>query len=299
MALQKCGLNLNRACKELQPHGTLEFPCAGYSERYTSHPEDAIPWHWHEELEILYLKAGRMKLQIPGKTFHMAERDVFIVNSGVLHSAAAEPDCQLQSVVFSSLLVTGSAASILASKYIGPLTACASFDGCPLNGLLETADAANDFTAAFEALAAGAPGYEFIVRERLSAICLALYRHFERDICVGPVELGQDGVRMRKMLDFIHSRFSEDIGLAEIAKAADIGERECLRCFQRTIQVSPVQYLLKYRITQGASLLLRNPSGSVSEIAGRCGFDSSSNFSQTFKKFFLCTPREYRKGNQP
>lgn len=27
MALQKCALNVNNKNKELQPHGTLEFPC--------------------------------------------------------------------------------------------------------------------------------------------------------------------------------------------------------------------------------------------------------------------------------
>ena len=30
MALQECRLNLNQKLKELRPHGTLEFPCAGY-----------------------------------------------------------------------------------------------------------------------------------------------------------------------------------------------------------------------------------------------------------------------------
>ncbi len=43
MALQACGLNLNRGLKELQPHGTLAFPCAGYSALYTDKPEDIIP----------------------------------------------------------------------------------------------------------------------------------------------------------------------------------------------------------------------------------------------------------------
>ena len=58
MALQECGLNLDRGLKELQPHGTLEFPCAGYSARYTGQQRDGIPWHWHEELELLYVQEG-------------------------------------------------------------------------------------------------------------------------------------------------------------------------------------------------------------------------------------------------
>ena len=45
MALQECGLNLNRVSKELQPHGTIDFPCAGYTSYHTERQEDIIPWH--------------------------------------------------------------------------------------------------------------------------------------------------------------------------------------------------------------------------------------------------------------
>ncbi|WP_312476556.1 AraC family transcriptional regulator [Neobacillus sp.] len=96
------------------------------------------------------------------------------------------------------------------------------------------------------------------------------------------------------MLDYIHNNFSDNLTLANIAKVADIGERECLRCFQRTIQRSPIQYLLKYRIMQGADFLLKYPATSISEISSFCGLDSPSNFSKMFKRFYNCTPREYR-----
>ena len=108
-----------------------------------------------------------------------------------------------------------------------------------------------------------------------------------------------DNIRIQKMISFIHEHFQENLDLAQIARAADIGERECLRCFNRAFQTSPIQYLLKYRITQGASMLLRSPHSSISSIAGMCGFNSPSNFSQMFVRFFKCTPREYRKTNCP
>ena len=83
MGLQKCALNLNRIGKELQPHGTAQFPCAGYSAVYTDKPEDVIPWHWHEELEIVYVETGSLKLQIPGKTFHLGQGEGFVINSNL------------------------------------------------------------------------------------------------------------------------------------------------------------------------------------------------------------------------
>ena len=100
------------------------------------------------------------------------------------------------------------------------------------------------------------------------------------------------------MLAFIQEHFDRPLTLAEIASAAGIGERECLRCFGKTIHIPPMQYLLKYRIMQGADALLARPADSVAQIAARCGFDNPSNFSQQFRRFYGCSPREYRNRKQ-
>lgn len=128
-------------------------------------------------------------------------------------------------------------------------------------------------------------------------LCYELYLIYEYEIQKGEAGFNQDNLRIRRMLDYIHAHFSDHIGLSQIAGIADIGERECLRCFQRTIQLSPMQYLLKYRMMQGAKLLEMGSSQSVSEIASLCGFDSPSNFSRMFKRFYNYTPREYRNAN--
>ena len=69
MALQECGLNLNRVSKELKPHGSIEFPCAGYASHHTEHPEAVIPWHWPEEMEIVMITEGQMKLKTSAASF--------------------------------------------------------------------------------------------------------------------------------------------------------------------------------------------------------------------------------------
>ena len=61
MPLQECSVNVNRELKELRPHGTLDFPCAGYSALYADDEGDIITWHWHEEMEIVYVMEGCME----------------------------------------------------------------------------------------------------------------------------------------------------------------------------------------------------------------------------------------------
>ncbi len=293
MGLQKCGLNLNRKQRELQPHGTIAFPCAGYSELHTNKPEDVIPWHWHEELEIVYIKNGELRLQIPAVTFDLKKGDCIVINSSILHYGYTAACCELCSLVFSPMLIAGTSDSVFTKKYLSPLISCPSFHAFLLTDGNNRKEI-GDFINAFEALACDADGMEFTVRESLSHICFFLYQQFEKNMGILEKHLDLDNLRMRKMLDYIHENFAENITLAQIAKEADIGERECLRCFKRTIQTSPMQYLVKYKILQSAALLLQNPSHSISEIAMQCGFDSPSNFSKMFRRFYACTPKEYK-----
>lgn len=294
MALQKCMLNLNQKLKELNPHGTLEFPCAGYSSFYTDKEENAIPWHWHEEFEIIHIVEGCLKLKMPSQSVFIEKGTAFALNSNVLHYGIGADRCQLHSLVFSPGLIFGDKDSVFSRKYIRPLLSCDSFGGFSILPS-EDREMMDCFCHAFEAMQQEPPGFEFIVRENLSRICFDLTGKFEDKLNVPHTAQNQDNLRIRKMLTYIHENYSKDISLAEIARAADIGERECLRCFQKTIQLSPIQYLLKYRIMQSAEMLLYDPQRSISEIALSCGFDSPSNFAQTFRRFYNCTPREYRK----
>lgn len=293
MALQECGLNLNKASKELQPHGSLDFPCAGYSSHHMGRPGSVIPWHWHEEMEIVYIESGQMKIKIPSKTFLLKKGDCIVINANMLHYAAAAPECDLRSLVFNPALITGRDDLVFAKKYIQPLLSCPSFSGYYINGEINGA-VGRWFQNAFEALERDDYGFEFTVRENLSRICLFLHREFEPQIEIQNALLNQDNLRIRKMLAYIHKNFADALSLADISKEAGISERECLRCFQKTIQLSPIQYLLKYRVMQGAEMLLRNPASSILEISVLCGFNSQSNFAKMFKRFYNCTPREYR-----
>lgn len=294
MALQQCGLNTNRAARELQAHGTPNFPCAAYSLSLSEGPEEAVSWHWHEELEIIYIESGLFSARIPSASLCLSAGDCLVINGNVLHFGSALKPCRLSSLVFSPKLVTGGDPWVFGPKYMAPLISCPSFSArlLPGDGPIP---AAAWFLEAFEALRDESFGFEFAVRENLSKICLELYRDFKEDMALPVGGQGRDERRLRAMLEFIHQNAREPVSLGQIAGAAGIGERECLRCFQKTIQLSPIQYLLKYRAMEGARLLLSEPASSISQVAADCGFDSPSNFSKIFKRFYKAAPRDYRR----
>ena len=86
MSLHACGINppldLSPQQRELKPQGTLDFPCAGYAERYAPGPGHSLPWHWHAEFEVIHILSGQLTVETPGAQYHLDEGDCIAVNAG-------------------------------------------------------------------------------------------------------------------------------------------------------------------------------------------------------------------------
>ena len=70
-------------------------------------------------------------------------------------------------------------------------------------------------------------------------------------------------------------------------------ESVLLRSFKKTVGVSPMRYLINYRIEKAGVLLLSTTSKSC-DIAIQCGFNDFSYFTKLFHKKKGKTPIEYR-----
>ena len=292
MSLRSCGMNLDCVRREMQARGTQEFPCEGYRMHCDQIPGNQIQWHWHDEIEVIFVQRGTLLLRASSRTERLNEGDFAVISASVLHAAEGSPQADGYSIVFHPALIGGKEESVFERRYIQPLLRCREFD-CAVFRRNETME--KQMLRMFEMLREDTVGYEFVVREVLSQICLELCsRYFSRP-ATESLPANQDRKRIEEMMLFIQDHYAEDIRLCDIASAGRVGERECLRCFQRSLGQSPIQYLMSYRLLRAANLLRSEPEKGISEIAERCGFSSASYFSHQFRKFFHCTPKEYRK----
>ena len=67
---------------------------------------------------------------------------------------------------------------------------------------------------------------------------------------------------LKRMLNYIHTHFSETIRVSDVAAQDLISERACYRLFQSRIQCSPNAYITGYRLEK-ACALLRNSEESM------------------------------------
>jgi AraC-like DNA-binding protein len=98
--------------------------------------------------------------------------------------------------------------------------------------------------------------------------------------------------------DLADARYSERLGVADMAGAAGLSKAHFSREFRRVFGESPHQYLLTRRLERAAALL-RMTDWSVAEICLEVGLVSIGSFTTSFKRAFGQTPTEYRAGQPP
>ena len=103
--------------------------------------------------------------------------------------------------------------------------------------------------------------------------------------------------RIQTMIAFIQQHYQEKLSLEDIARSASVSRSECLRCFRTSINRTPFEYLLDYRIER-AERLLRSTDLSVLDIALKTGFSNGAYFGKMFKEAKGLPPGLYRRARQ-
>lgn len=83
-----------------------------------------------------------------------------------------------------------------------------------------------------------------------------------------------------------------------LCKELGIGRSLLYNKFNALLGITPNNFMLNHRLQASADLLLLYPDMPVTEVSDRCGFGSTTYFSQCFKKFYGSIPQNYRRENK-
>ena len=265
-----------------------EYP---YAFHRVALSETAIPWHWHEALEFGYVVKGSVKVSTPGQVRTFSQGEGFFINSNVLTAMDDVDGCIIESHLFYPIFLGGHFKSVFETKYLNPVTQNRHLDLLPVRG--ETPPQKTLLTKLRQlAQLQKSSDTEFQTRNLLSEIWLLLLEELKNTQLHRTQPKNQD--RILTMMAFIQENYAEKLTLEEIAESAAVSPRECLRCFQSTLQQTPMAYLIEYRV-QAAAKLLETTDLSVSEIASRTGWSGNSYFTKMFHRIRGKTPIAYRK----
>jgi AraC-like DNA-binding protein len=99
---------------------------------------------------------------------------------------------------------------------------------------------------------------------------------------------------VKQMQAYMIADLQRHYTLQELSKKFDIPLTSMKVCFKGVYGCSIYSYMKSYRM-QATTILLRDTTDSVTEIAMKMGYDNPSKFSEAFKKEFGELPSEYRK----
>ena len=106
---------------------------------------------------------------------------------------------------------------------------------------------------------------------------------------------GLADARVAPALRQMHAQLSRPWTVPQLAKAAGLSRSAFFERFTRTVGLSPMEYLLNWRMAVARDLLRQQDVG-IAEVAERIGYASASTFSTAFSRHVGQPPRKYARG---
>lgn len=278
---------------------TLDYPVnARYLDLRKSYL-NWIRWHWHEEMELLIIDQGMAVVSTDDDTYHIKPGQGLIINQNIMHCIHAQNqgNCTFHSLVFHPDFIFGHKSSYLQTQYLLPIQNYRQFKAFPLDGsapwhehMLRTLKEIIEINMTKNF------GYEITTKGYLCLFWAELIRQLPQPETAFVPRTSPDEQRVKEAMLYIRMHHAKPLTLKEIADSIHVSKSECCRCFSRTLQMSPFEYLMKYRIYESAKKL-KDPKekfSSITELALSVGFNNPSYFNKLFKKFLGCTPTYYR-----
>lgn len=247
--------------------------------------------HFHEDVELLTVKSGKMAYSVNGNIVTLNEGDTIFVNSNQIHYSLTLDNTTATYVIF---IVNP---SILNSSVAVEMQALQPILNNPNLSYLRFR-LLNENTKDIRNIMLSLPDIRrnpFQVTKKLFEIWeIILDQSKTYGMIDENVETNLHTKAFKAMMYYIQQNYKEPITLDNICSSGNISKSLCNKVFHTYVGDSPVNYLLNFRIRKVAELL-RTTSLNMSEIASLTGFNGTSYMSEVFKKSFKMSPRNYRK----
>lgn len=286
-------IRTDETLRETVCHGSDEYPFKYYNEDIWLFDFHCIDWHWHTEVEFVFIEKGTAEFLVGSGRYVLTEGMGIFINSQVIHRFEASESVIIPNIVFSPSLLSAED-SLIYRKYIQPLLdssiECLIFSPeVPwqkevLKNLLSVFDAQNTERIG-----------EIKTVELLLKIWETVYENANISESIPVAKAAaHTQAQLQIMMQYIHKNYSEHITLADIAQTVSVSKSSALNIFNKYLRISPVNYLINYRLKCAAKLLASTDSN-IYSIASNTGFENTGYFCRSFKELFGVTPSEYRK----
>ncbi len=251
--------------------------------------------HWHDEVEFIYIISGSVRYNVNGEIITMREGEGIFVNARQFHYILSDDgaDCLFYCAVIHPVLLCAS--QRVERLYVRPVLENADLPYLHLSSLVPwQAGILRDVGLMCDRSREN--GFELIVQQLFFRLWLTLSAN-AMTAAEPPEGRSHHLSILKSMIAFIHERYRDKLELEDICEAGGVGKTLCTSIFRKCVNCTPMTFLTEYRLKKAAELLTDSDLN-ITEIAYETGFSGASYFSESFRKTFGCSPREYRDARQ-
>lgn len=308
--------------KENRPHGTPENPFSQYHISDVNHAFQ-IPVHWHDELEIIYVKHGKLHVTISGENYIGNPKEAFVVSPGSLHFMGSPTgDVDYYTFLFPVEYISFQTDDIMEKMILSPLK----------HGRVMIKPQINDMAEDIcEWLIEINTNISYLKKKTSESTEERKNRENHKynksdDIAVSNIneaninaqfetkmtlikfiqKMWQNGLILenaangtntteKEMITYIRQNYTREISLQEFGMQFHLSEKYVSRYFKEHFHITLSQYINHLRL-EHARQLLQESTVPVTEVALQSGYQNVSYFIRCFKKMYGVSPLKYRKG---
>lgn len=280
---------------EVLSYNFEHFPINTKKAILSDYPNMSAINHWHNDWEFTIILKGEMYYSINGNDYLLKEGQAVFVNSAQMHYGHSfeKSDCTFIYIVLNPLLFTN--IDKIKDSYIIPICDDKSHPFFIFDSYISwQKDFIESLIEIYKLCTELKETFELEVMSKFYWICSSLYKNLKNDKLNKEIYCNKNLDSLRNMVGYIQKNYKNKITLNEIASSGNVCRSNCCKIFQSILNTSPISYLLEYRLDKSIKLL-HESSYSITEIALKCGFNSSSYYTESFRKIIGCSPSEYRK----
>lgn len=287
------------AYQETKVHGTHDFPYAVYLGILPEHLS-GFPLHWHEEMEIIYVQKGTIRVAVRNAEYAVRKGEFVIIHPQTIHAIRQydENSAEYFNILFRLSMLEGSRDDVCRESYLEPIylrkLLTPEFVGAdhPLNARI-TPLIKSLFIDPRKQTYSRAYGEELLIKARLFEIMHGIIGYcMPSDKSRASEDIIYE--KLKQSLKYLEENYAENITVEDIAAVSNYSESHFAKLFKELTGYSFTQYLKNYRLEQAADRI-QNERTKISDIALSCGFSNLSYFSRAFYQKYNRTPSDYRQ----
>lgn len=283
--------------REIRPHGTLLFPVCVHETKVEKEAPFPLPYHWHSEVEFLYLTSGSAVFMVEKEQIRLNTGDVLFVRPDILHGSM---DRQHQAPTFRALdfdpaFLSGIANDAISQKYLSPMF----FGSLPhyvhLHHGEEVGNKLYELLMQIHSIyVEDMEGGELLIKSKIYEILYYLFHNMKKDGGKETIPDIRKSQFIKKIVEYVRENYENPISLKEIAGYLAVSEGYFCRSFKENFHMTFGAFLNDVRMGE-AERLVRETDLTMEEIARNTGFNNSNYFTVCFKRMYYDTPLHYRK----